>query len=275
MPKIFRDILQACLRRDPHRRDARGRGRAGQLLATWRWSPRRSRCRCRRRSATSSPSSRSRCSDVRRRRLDQFDTELKHIGKVLEINQRATKVITLDDVEIVVPNATLAKASVTNFTKYDAGTSRRSSSRSGPGVRRPGSGARRGRDRHARRVRRARPAAAVGRAQPVHRRQHRILDRFWTAEFGRRDAVDSAASAWYGFARRHSDLRRARPRRSAAEGRRCQRGARPAPAGRSAGERSAASTSCGRWRRRSCASSRRPAGCTSMAAASRWSRRAT
>lgn len=47
----------------------------------------------------------------------QFDTDPKHIGKVLEINWRATKVLTLDDVEVIVPNATLAKAPITNFTK--------------------------------------------------------------------------------------------------------------------------------------------------------------
>jgi CRP-like cAMP-binding protein len=47
----------------------------------------------------------------------QFDPEMKHIGKVLEINWRATKVITLDLVEVVVPNATLAKSPITNFTK--------------------------------------------------------------------------------------------------------------------------------------------------------------
>jgi small-conductance mechanosensitive channel len=47
----------------------------------------------------------------------QFDTETRHVGRVLEINWRATKVITLDDVEVIVPNATLAKAPITNFTK--------------------------------------------------------------------------------------------------------------------------------------------------------------
>jgi small-conductance mechanosensitive channel/CRP-like cAMP-binding protein len=47
----------------------------------------------------------------------QFDEDQKHIGRVLEINWRATKVITLDLVEVVVPNATLAKAAITNFTK--------------------------------------------------------------------------------------------------------------------------------------------------------------
>jgi len=55
----------------------------------------------------------------------QFDTDPKHVGRVLEINWRATKVLTLDDVEVVVPNATLAKAPITNFTKPDP-SSRRS-----------------------------------------------------------------------------------------------------------------------------------------------------
>jgi small-conductance mechanosensitive channel len=55
----------------------------------------------------------------------QFDVEKTHIGRVIEINWRATKVITLDDVEVIVPNATLAKAPIVNFTKPTR-TSRRS-----------------------------------------------------------------------------------------------------------------------------------------------------
>jgi small-conductance mechanosensitive channel/CRP-like cAMP-binding protein len=55
----------------------------------------------------------------------QFDGDPKHIGRVIEINWRATKVITLDEVEVIVPNATLAKAPITNFTKPTR-TSRRS-----------------------------------------------------------------------------------------------------------------------------------------------------
>jgi small-conductance mechanosensitive channel/CRP-like cAMP-binding protein len=47
----------------------------------------------------------------------QFDADPKHIGRVIEINWRATKVVTLDEVEVTVPNATLAKAPITNFTK--------------------------------------------------------------------------------------------------------------------------------------------------------------
>jgi small-conductance mechanosensitive channel/CRP-like cAMP-binding protein len=39
------------------------------------------------------------------------------IGRVIEINWRATKVLTLDDVEILVPNGPLARAPIRNFTK--------------------------------------------------------------------------------------------------------------------------------------------------------------
>jgi small-conductance mechanosensitive channel/CRP-like cAMP-binding protein len=55
----------------------------------------------------------------------QFDAEPKHIGRVVEINWRATRVITLDEVEVTVPNASLAKAPIRNFTKPTA-VSRRS-----------------------------------------------------------------------------------------------------------------------------------------------------
>ena len=47
----------------------------------------------------------------------QFDTDPKHIGRVLEINWRATKVQTLDDVEIIVPNGALGKVPIINYTK--------------------------------------------------------------------------------------------------------------------------------------------------------------
>ncbi len=47
----------------------------------------------------------------------QFDQDKTHVGKVLEIGWRATKVITSDDVEIMVPNGVLAKAPISNFSK--------------------------------------------------------------------------------------------------------------------------------------------------------------
>lgn len=47
----------------------------------------------------------------------QFDEHDHHIGKVLEINWRATRVITLDKVEVIIPNHQLAEAPIRNFTK--------------------------------------------------------------------------------------------------------------------------------------------------------------
>jgi small-conductance mechanosensitive channel len=47
----------------------------------------------------------------------QFNADPKQVGKVLEINWRATKLLTLDLVEVIVPNSTLAKAAIINFTK--------------------------------------------------------------------------------------------------------------------------------------------------------------
>ena len=47
----------------------------------------------------------------------QYDTNQAHIGKVTEINWRATKVITLDEAEVIIPNGQLAQASIRNFTK--------------------------------------------------------------------------------------------------------------------------------------------------------------
>ena len=47
----------------------------------------------------------------------QYDNEENDIGKVIEINWRATKVLTLDDVEIIIPNGPLARAPIRNFTK--------------------------------------------------------------------------------------------------------------------------------------------------------------
>jgi small-conductance mechanosensitive channel/CRP-like cAMP-binding protein len=46
----------------------------------------------------------------------QFDDVEAHIGQVVEMNWRAVKVLTLDEVEIMVPNGTLAKAALRNFT---------------------------------------------------------------------------------------------------------------------------------------------------------------
>ncbi|MEM9456243.1 MAG: mechanosensitive ion channel family protein [Myxococcota bacterium] len=47
----------------------------------------------------------------------QYNEDPHMVGRVIEINWRATKVITLDRVEIVIPNGPLAKAPIRNFTK--------------------------------------------------------------------------------------------------------------------------------------------------------------
>lgn len=49
----------------------------------------------------------------------QYDGNPAHIGKVVEVNWRATKVITLDEAFVIVPNGQLAQASIRNFTKPD------------------------------------------------------------------------------------------------------------------------------------------------------------
>ncbi len=49
----------------------------------------------------------------------QYDQNPAHIGRVVEINWRATKVITLDEAYVIIPNGQLAQASIRNFTKPD------------------------------------------------------------------------------------------------------------------------------------------------------------
>ena len=50
----------------------------------------------------------------------QYDANQAHIGRVVEVNWRATKVITLDEAYVIVPNGQLAQASIRNFTKPDS-----------------------------------------------------------------------------------------------------------------------------------------------------------
>lgn len=49
----------------------------------------------------------------------QYDDNTSHVGEVVEINWRATKVITLDLAHVIIPNGQLAQASIRNFTKPD------------------------------------------------------------------------------------------------------------------------------------------------------------
>ena len=63
----------------------------------------------------------------------QYDAVPAHIGRVVEVNWRATKVITLDEAYVIVPNGQLAQASIRNFTKPES-WSRRSLFVVTPGV---------------------------------------------------------------------------------------------------------------------------------------------
>lgn len=47
----------------------------------------------------------------------QFDEDVAHVGEVLEINWRATRLLTIDRVEVIVPNNLLARAPIQNFSK--------------------------------------------------------------------------------------------------------------------------------------------------------------
>jgi small-conductance mechanosensitive channel/CRP-like cAMP-binding protein len=47
----------------------------------------------------------------------QFGADNKMVGKVLEVNWRATRVVTLDEVEVTVPNGQLGKTAITNYSK--------------------------------------------------------------------------------------------------------------------------------------------------------------
>jgi small-conductance mechanosensitive channel len=47
----------------------------------------------------------------------QFDPDPRQIGQVTEVNWRATNVMTTELVEVIVPNATLAKALIRNFSR--------------------------------------------------------------------------------------------------------------------------------------------------------------
>jgi small-conductance mechanosensitive channel/CRP-like cAMP-binding protein len=55
----------------------------------------------------------------------QYDAASKHMGRVMEISWRATKIRTQDLIDIVIPNGQLARASILNYSKPSA-LSRRS-----------------------------------------------------------------------------------------------------------------------------------------------------
>jgi small-conductance mechanosensitive channel/CRP-like cAMP-binding protein len=132
----------------------------------------------------------------------QYDANAYHVGRVVEINWRATKVITLDDAEVILPNGQLALAYIRNFTRPEP-HSRRSVYVVAPyGV-------------PPEQVRQV-ILAAVGDAwgvlptPPPSVVTNAFTDRgveywlrFWTKEFGARDRVDGGVRdrIWYAFDR--------------------------------------------------------------------------
>jgi small-conductance mechanosensitive channel len=50
----------------------------------------------------------------------QYDAVPAHVGRVVEVNWRATKVLTLDEAYVIVPTGQLAQASIRNFTKPES-----------------------------------------------------------------------------------------------------------------------------------------------------------
>ncbi|WP_437309896.1 cyclic nucleotide-binding domain-containing protein [Sorangium sp. So ce388] len=61
----------------------------------------------------------------------QVEPDPRLIGQIIEINWRATKVLTNDQVELTIPNGTLAKSTIRNFTKPTV-TARRTIEVQGP-----------------------------------------------------------------------------------------------------------------------------------------------
>lgn len=47
----------------------------------------------------------------------QIDPDPRNIGRVIEVNWRATTVVTLEQIELTIPNGALAKGTIRNFTK--------------------------------------------------------------------------------------------------------------------------------------------------------------
>ena len=132
----------------------------------------------------------------------QFESDPKRIGRVLEINWRATKVQTLDDVEIIVPNGTLGKAAIVNHSKPTAAT-RRSVYLSVPYGVPP-------RSVHAAVLAAVQGAPGVSAAHQPNIVTSAFNDsgieywlRFWTTDFGRRDVVDGEVRdrIWYALSR--------------------------------------------------------------------------
>ena len=132
----------------------------------------------------------------------QFDDKREHIGKVREINWRATTAVTLDDVEVIIPNSKLAELPLTNFTKPER-WSRRSIYFTCPYSAPP----KRVQNIVLEAIRGSwavleQPAPSVVTNAFTERGVEYWL-RFWTVEFGKRDGVDGEVRdrIWYSLNR--------------------------------------------------------------------------
>ena len=132
----------------------------------------------------------------------QYDPDPRLIGRVTEINWRVTKLLTADDVELIIPNGTISKTALRNFSKPTS-LSRRVVEVQAPYEVSP------------RRVEEALAAAAVGvpgvRMDPAPFVLTRsfadsgvtYLVHFFIDDFARRDRIDSAVRqrVWYALHR--------------------------------------------------------------------------
>jgi small-conductance mechanosensitive channel len=134
----------------------------------------------------------------------QYDGDPKNIGRVLESNWRATRILTLDEIELIVPNALLAKAPLRNFSRPCAHTRRSVFVSAGYEVP-PG------------RVREALLEAASGTPGVLAMPEPSVVTnafgesgieywlRYFIEDFGRRDAIDGMVREriWYALHRAH------------------------------------------------------------------------
>jgi small-conductance mechanosensitive channel/CRP-like cAMP-binding protein len=132
----------------------------------------------------------------------QFDAELGNIARVVEINWRATRLVTIDQVEITVPNGALARASIRNYSRPEAHV-RRSITITAPSALPPAEAHRLFLD--------ALPGTEGLLEEPAPDCQtiaftdrgieYRV--RFWTTAFHRRDIVDGLVRdrVWYALHR--------------------------------------------------------------------------
>lgn len=137
----------------------------------------------------------------------QFDNDPKNVGRVVEINWRATKVITVEEIEVIVPNGSLAKAPIKNFTKPTM-ASRRSVFFQAPHETPPD-------EVHRAVLAAIADAPGVLAEPPPSILTSQFLDngieywvRFFTEQFHRRDVVDSAVRdrIWHALRRRSVEM---------------------------------------------------------------------